>query len=54
LLTVIESGFDDEGYPADEVHGFFRASSEFYPHLDDAVHQRVDAWLRRAHRKARR
>ncbi len=47
LLDVLQMNFEDEGYPSEDVFGFFWASSDFYPELDDLVRYRVRKWLRK-------
>jgi hypothetical protein len=45
LIGVLDMNFADYGYPTNDIHGFFRGSSEFYPDFDLHVRQRVADWL---------
>lgn len=54
LLDVLRMNFEDEGYPSDEVFGFFQACSEFYPEFGDLLRHRVRTWLKRQQALSRR
>jgi hypothetical protein len=46
LCFVIQLNFESEGYPEDEVFGFFRGSSDFYPDFDRLLRRRIRAFLK--------
>jgi hypothetical protein len=45
LIGVLDSNFESDRYPPEEVRAFFEATSEFYPDLERLIEQRVEIWL---------
>jgi hypothetical protein len=45
LFDVLSMNFGEHRYPAEDVRGFFEASSEFYPDFGKVIQQRVETWL---------
>lgn len=45
LFEVLAMNFADDGYEPDRVLRFFKASSVFYPQLDEVIRDRVTVWV---------
>jgi hypothetical protein len=46
MIWCLDSNFENDGYPRDDVHDFIvDASSSFYAQFGDLIHARIDDWL---------